>query len=397
MKTVKILGLLALVLTMAMAPRIAVAQYPDCTGMGDNLVGLVWSNGEFSIDGPPNQPQSATLYLFNVTGEAVNAFELDLDYPENGLFTLEATLPPGAINVGQQHGEFIVGLAEDIFPDANGALPLIEFQFLPVVDTQMDFFAGMTSAPSIPGNMAFQVDGALVPMFAVGGPGEPIGNLNGPPLNYCIPGGNLQPAVDDIPSQTIAEGANFTSINLDDFVNDPDNEDFEITWTVTGNIDLIVDISANRVATVTVPDAEWNGSETLIFRATDLGGRFDTDNAVFTVTGINDPPAVGDIPGQTINEGQLFSTINLDDFVFDPDNLPADMNWTAEGQIELTVDIDVNRVATITAPDLDWNGSELITFVATDPGQLSNGQGAGFTVLAVITLALGIGVSTAIW
>jgi hypothetical protein len=94
---------------------------------------------------------------------------------------------------------------------------------------------------------------------------------------------------------------------------------------------------------------------------------------------LNDPPEVGDIPGQTINQGESFTTINLDDYVSDPDNTDAEMTWSYSGNTDLTVSI-VDRVATITVPDADWNGSETITFTATDPGNLSDDDTATFTV-----------------
>jgi len=50
-----------------------------------------------------------------------------------------------------------------------------------------------------------------------------------------------------------------------------------------GNSELVVDIT-DRVATVTYP-VDWTGSETITFNATDTGGLFDTDDAMFTVSG----------------------------------------------------------------------------------------------------------------
>jgi hypothetical protein len=45
--------------------------------------------------------------------------------------------------------------------------------------------------------------------------------------------------------------------------------------------------------------------------------------------------------------------------VSDPDNTDAEMTWTYSGETELTVDI-TSRVATITIPNVNWNGSEVI-------------------------------------
>ena len=97
------------------------------------------------------------------------------------------------------------------------------------------------------------------------------------------------PVVSDIPDQSIAEGGSFTQITLDDYVDDPDNLDSEISWTYSGNTELTVDIT-NRVATITTPSADWNGSETITFTATDPGGLSDSDSATFTVEGTDETP-----------------------------------------------------------------------------------------------------------
>ena len=117
----------------------------------------------------------------------------------------------------------------------------------------------------------------------------------------------------------------------------------------------------------------------ITFTATDPGLLFDDDTATFTVTGVNDPPVVTDIPDQTIAEGASFTTINLDDYVSDVDDDDAELIWSHSGSVELTVAI-VDRVATITIPDVDWNGSETITFKATDPDLLFDEDPAIFTV-----------------
>ncbi|MBD3225272.1 MAG: T9SS type A sorting domain-containing protein, partial [Caldithrix sp.] len=163
-------------------------------------------------------------------------------------------------------------------------------------------------------------------------------------------------------------------------VHDPDDADSDMEWTYSGNTDLNVTIDANRVATVSAPNEDWNGSETITFTATDPGGLSDDDAAVFTVTAVNDAPVVSDIPDQTTDEGQNFDPILLDDYVSDVDNTDADMDWTHSGNTNLTVTIDANRVATVSAPDEDWNGSETITFKTTDPDGLSDNDAAVFTV-----------------
>ena len=200
---------------------------------------------------------------------------------------------------------------------------------------------------------------------------------------------NDSPVVIDIPGQTFPEGSVFSDIALDNYVSDIDNTDEEMAWTYSGNSSLGVSIDINRVATITLPDLDWNGSETITFRATDPGGSWAEDAATFTITAEADSPVVIDIPGQTFPEGSVFSDIALDNYVSDIDNTDEEMAWTYSGNSSLGVSIDINRVATITLPDLDWNGSETITFRATDPGGSWAEDAATFTITAEARFSCG--------
>ncbi len=194
---------------------------------------------------------------------------------------------------------------------------------------------------------------------------------------------NNAPVVNDIPDRIIKEGDHFKSIELDVYVSDPDNEVSEMTWTANGNDSLEVEIDDQRVATIVIPNEDWNGSETITFRATDPGDLWDEDAATFTVTAENDTPRVYDIPDQEVVEGTAFQSILLDDYVQDPDHGDADIQWQASGYTELNVHIDSDRRATVTTPDEEWNGSETVTFTATDPEGAGHSDSARFTATAV--------------
>ncbi|ETR65979.1 MAG: hypothetical protein OMM_13419, partial [Candidatus Magnetoglobus multicellularis str. Araruama] len=191
---------------------------------------------------------------------------------------------------------------------------------------------------------------------------------------------NDPPVVSDISDQSISEGKSFTAIQLDDFVDDIDNADNEITWTAIGQSNLTVTIS-NRIATIETKDSEWNGSETILFIAADPDGLTASDEVIFTVTEVNDPPVVSGIADQSISEGESFTAIQLDNFVTDVDNLTSELIWTAKGQSELTVAI-TNRSASITSP-ANWHGSESILFIAADPDGLTGFEAVNFTVIPV--------------
>ena len=125
--------------------------------------------------------------------------------------------------------------------------------------------------------------------------------------------------------------------------------------------------SANRTISITVNDGT-DPSNTLL--------------KTVTITPVNDPPVVSNIGNQTVAEGSSFTPISLDNYVFDPDNADNQLTWSYSGNTNLSVSI-VSRVATITPPTPDWNGTETITFTATDPSLATGSDPATFTVTPV--------------
>ena len=210
---------------------------------------------------------------------------------------------------------------------------------------------------------------------------DPEGESDSDQVTFEVTPVNDAPVVGDIPDQEIAEGGSFVTIMLDDFVTDIDNDITTMTWTGTGQSDLTVDIT-DRVATITVNDANWNGNETVTFQAADPDGGTDSDQATFTVTPVNDAPVVDNIPNQTIDEGDSFIQIILDNYVLDVDDADNEITWTVTAESDVTVTI-TNRVASITANDPEWNGTDVVTFTATDPEGLQDWDNVVFSVTAV--------------
>ncbi|ETR64774.1 MAG: hypothetical protein OMM_15364, partial [Candidatus Magnetoglobus multicellularis str. Araruama] len=163
---------------------------------------------------------------------------------------------------------------------------------------------------------------------------------------------NDPPIVSDIDDQTIDEGSQFSTIPLNAFVSDLDNENTDISWTPSGQTDLVVDIQ-NNIATITVPDENWNGSETITFTATDTEGLTDSDSVIFQVNPVNDAPVISSIPEQTTDEGVAFSTISLNQYISDIDNELSEIQWSAITQDQMQVSI-TDDTATITMNNENW-------------------------------------------
>ncbi len=102
----------------------------------------------------------------------------------------------------------------------------------------------------------------------------------------------------------------------------------------------------------------------------------------------NDPPYVSDIPDQTITQGESFTTIDLNKYVLDDLSGDTAISWTYNGNTELTVSIDGSNTATVSTPNNDWTGSEIITFIAQDE------QGAKDSSAAVFSASVPSAVNT---
>ncbi|MBN1789682.1 MAG: tandem-95 repeat protein [Bacteroidales bacterium] len=197
-------------------------------------------------------------------------------------------------------------------------------------------------------------------------------------LNLNLTLAAQSPVIDNIPSEEIDEGQMFASISLDDYVNDPDDADDVLEWSYSNNDELSVSIT-DRVALVTVPDENWNGSETITFTVTDPDLNTVSDDAVFTVLPVNDAPVVTGIPDQSVDEGVSLDPVSLNNYVTDIDNDVSELTWSVSGDNNLTVVIDGDDIATIT-PDAGWTGVETLVFAAADPGSLTGDDDAAFTI-----------------
>ena len=210
-------------------------------------------------------------------------------------------------------------------------------------------------------------------------------------VNFSVESVNNPPVMKAIPEQNIDEGKQFTKIKLDEFVTDPDHPKDQILWEFDiqpvgkdqAEGDLNVEIDPKRVATIIIPDTNWYGSAKITFTATDGEYASDKKTALFTVKPINDAPVLQKIPDQAIEEKNEFESISLTDFVSDVDDDVSKIKWAITGNKDLKFDLDKYGTANIKIPNEFWNGSETVTFTATDPAGASVSTKANFTVKSI--------------
>lgn len=105
---------------------------------------------------------------------------------------------------------------------------------------------------------------------------------------------NQPPVTLPIPSQIVPAGGQFFPIDLSQYVEDPDHASSEISWAVTNNVELMITIGTNRIATILAPST-WTGQEIVRFIATDPAGGTSEVSATFEArAGYIAPTALSD-------------------------------------------------------------------------------------------------------
>jgi L-ascorbate metabolism protein UlaG (beta-lactamase superfamily) len=186
------------------------------------------------------------------------------------------------------------------------------------------------------------------------------------------------PTIINLEDRSISDGERFRKLVLDEYVIDEDHTADEIDWRISGNDELDVLIIRGN-AYVTLPRVDWTGSETLAFEVCDPDGFCDTKEISFTVRAENDTPQVS-IFGQIILTGETFGDIDLDDVVYDEDNVDDELIWNVSSDGDLSIVIE-EGVVTVELPEAEWLGQETIRFEACDPEGACNTADATFWVM----------------
>lgn len=162
--------------------------------------------------------------------------------------------------------------------------------------------------------------------------------------------------------------------------------DFSGTYTEPGSNDIPTltfewDMNNDGVFETIGQNVQFSYTENEVhkiwFRVTDKDGGQGLDSAVVTIS--NESPVVSQIPNQSVRKGETFTDISLDDFVTDPDNADEEITWETTGESQVSITI-IDRVASITAIDPEWIGSDTVQFVATDPGNRTDSTTTVFSV-----------------
>ena len=185
---------------------------------------------------------------------------------------------------------------------------------------------------------------------------------------------NLPPQFTSTPVLTALPNAlySYTAVAVDPNL---DTVTYSLTQKPSG-----MAINAQSGLVTWTPTTSQMGGNSVTVAASD--GHGGTVAQTFNLVVMNPGVTVLPIPDQTATTPDTFSTISLDSYVRDPNYAASQVAWTVTGTNLLRVNIDSNRVATITYPSGTIT-SERLTFLATDPDGKSGYTAPLLTVRSV--------------
>ncbi|EHU5133424.1 tandem-95 repeat protein [Vibrio parahaemolyticus] len=180
-------------------------------------------------------------------------------------------------------------------------------------------------------------------------------------VNVTVNAVNDTPVVEsNLADQTLAEDFTPYTIDLNTAFSDVDNVDGELTFSVSGNSNVLVSIE-NGIATIS-PTADWNGSETLTFTATDPSGESISQRVDFTVAPVAD--IVADKATVVEDTPTIIKVLGNDTFEDDGKVVSLDTN---NGPANGTVSVNPDGSVTYT-PNDNYVGKDTFTYIVTSGG-----------------------------
>ncbi|MCR9657533.1 tandem-95 repeat protein, partial [Vibrio parahaemolyticus] len=349
-----------------------------------------------------------TIDLNDAFKDSDSALNFSVSGNSNVLVSIEngiATISPTADWNGS---ETLTFTATD--PSGESISQTVNFTVAPVADIVADTATVVEDTPTIIkvlGNDTFEGKDKVVLLDANNGPANgsvsvnPDGSVTYTPndnyvgkdtFTYVVTSGGVSESttvevnvtpVNDAPvaKDDIATTQEDTAVTIDVLPNDTDvdGDKLSIESVSVPKEQGTVEVVDGKL--VFTPAENFNGDAEITYTVTD-GALTDQATVKVTVNAVNDTPVVeSNIADQTLAEDFTPYTIDLNTAFSDVDNVDGELTFSVSGNSNIQVAI-VNGIATIT-PTADWNGSETLTFTATDPSGESVSQPVNFTVAPV--------------
>ncbi|MBT5060428.1 MAG: hypothetical protein HOM68_28045 [Gemmatimonadetes bacterium] len=207
--------------------------------------------------------------------------------------------------------------------------------------------------------------------FFVDDPVDPV-NLNDTVTLFFVSSEALPPEV--FPSQTKIDlprnGSQMES--LDEFVEDPDNDDAELRWSLPGVTQNALGVDEQRILTV-IAQQDFVGYEEINLTVSDPGDQ--SDQLTLRIYVSDGRPVVGGIPDLILDLSDEDRSLDLDNYYYDDNNTDVQMDWRAlstfnEDNLRVSIDPLTHIVTFLVDQNAEF-GNEVVIFQVQDPSGIS--------------------------
>ncbi len=326
----------------------------------DTPVDITVLTNDSDPDGDPLTVTAATALNGTVTISAAGVLTYTPDANFNGTDTITYVISDGNRGVSTAAVEVVVNAVNDPPVAVDDAATTNEDTPVTIGvlgnDTDIDGDPlTVTAATSPDGVVVINADGTIT--FT------PNADFNGPTtISYTISDGNggtstatVSVTVDAVNDPPVANMDSITTdedspVDIPVLANDTDVDGDPLTVTAADAPNGTVTINADGTV-IYVPDANFNGTDTITYTISDGQGGFSTSTVEVTVTATNDAPVTTPIAPQNDNDADVinlsvasnFSDVDGDMLSFAAAGLPAGLAIDAAGNITGTIDPDASQ------------------------------------------------------
>jgi len=154
---------------------------------------------------------------------------------------------------------------------------------------------------------------------------------------------------------------------LDDYASDAEDPDSALTWTYSGNTNVIVNISETTHVVNFTAVGNFTGSENIKFTVNDTSGLSNNDTILVTMNAVNDPPTFNSsnsVPNLKWPEDTINESIILTEHFYDIDE--GNLNFTASNTENISIYIENITGKVNITPNTNWSGIAYAVFTTID-------------------------------
>ena len=175
-----------------------------------------------------------------------------------------------------------------------------------------------------------------------------------------------KPVITELPKISFRSDQVF-SLPLNKVIIDKDTQLDQITWEISGNKKVKVNIESGKQISFSAFSEDFEGTELITLMATDPEKQSDKKSVIVTVVLPPQTPIIKEFPEINIHQKEINDSLKLPGYVLDRDTPFEKLKFTIVNQVHTSVELNLeSKTLVITSADKVL-GKEEVTLVVEDP------------------------------